>query len=190
MPTTPSALQDFGVTFAALQNSMRNYLRRQIDDLNVVEDLLQDVFLKALVEINANRTPVNLTGWLYAVARKTVVDYYRSKQLNLTELDVDFPETLQSIDEQLHQDLAACLRPLVQELPAIYRDTLLATDFDGQTQLSLAEVQGLSHSAIKSRVSRARSLLKDKLLACCHVELFNGVITDYQHRSSSSCRCG
>lgn len=40
------------------------------------------------------------------MARTTAVDYYRSKQLDLTELDEDLPDT-QSNDELLHRELAA-----------------------------------------------------------------------------------
>ncbi|WGS83887.1 sigma-70 family RNA polymerase sigma factor [Methylomonas sp. UP202] len=188
MPVAPTTSKDIGATFATIQNSLRNYLRRQVDDPSIAEDLLQDVFVKALVTINANRTPANLTGWLYAVARTTVVDYYRSKRLDVTELDEDLPDTQQINDELLHRELANCLRPLTLQLPAIYRDTLLATDFGGQTMSSLAKEQGLSRSAIKSRASRARVMLKEKLLECCHVEQAGGIVTDYRPRSSSTCK--
>lgn len=190
MPAAPTASEDLGATFATLQNSLRNYLRRQVNDPTIAEDLVQDIFVKALTAINANRTPANITGWLYTVARTTLADYYRSSQLDVTELDEDLPEIQHANDDLLHRELAACLWPLVQQLPTIYRDTLLATDFDGRRMSTLAEEQGLSQSAIKSRASRARGMLKDKLLECCHVELSSGVVTDYQRRSSSSCGDG
>lgn len=190
MPIAPTDSEDLGATFTTLQNSLRNYLRRRVDDPGIAEDLVQDIFVKALAAVNANRIPANLTGWLYAVARTTVVDYYRSKRLDATELDENLPDIQQGNDELLNQELASCLKPLVLQLPAIYRDTLLATDFDGRTMSSVAEEQGLSQSAIKSRTSRARTMLREKLLECCHVELSGGIVTDYQRRSSSSCGNG
>jgi RNA polymerase sigma-70 factor, ECF subfamily len=190
MPVAPTTSEDVGSAFATLQKSLHNYLRRQVDDPNIAEDLVQDVFVKALAAINSNRVPPNLTGWLYTVARTTLVDYYRSKRLDVTELDENLPDIQQANDELLNQELATCLKPLVLQLPALYRDTLLATDFDGRTMSSLAEEQGLSQSAIKSRTSRARAMLKEKLLECCHVELSGGIVTDYQRRSSSACEGG
>ena len=100
-------------------------------------------------------------------------------------LDENLPDTQHASDELLHQELATCLRPLARQLPAIYRDTLLATDFDGKTMQTLADEQGLSLSAIKSRASRARFMLKAKLLDCCHVEMSGGLVTDYHSRSSN-----
>lgn len=190
LPIAATTSKDLGAVFATLQKSLRNYLRRQVDDPSIAEDMVQDVFVKALATMNSNRVPSNLTGWLYTVARTTVVDYYRSKHLDVTELDENFPDNQQANDELLNQELANCLKPLVLQLPAIYRDTLLATDFDGRTMSSLAKEQGLSPSAIKSRTSRARAMLKEKLLECCHVELSGGIVSDYQRRTSSSCGNG
>jgi RNA polymerase sigma-70 factor, ECF subfamily len=134
----PTTSKDIGAVFASLQQNLRNYLCRQVSDPSIAEDLVQDVFIKALVAIDSNRAPTNLTGWLYAVARTTVADYYRSRRFDLAELDENLPNIQQDDDELLHQELATCLKPLVQQLPAIYRDTLLATDFNGQTMSSLA----------------------------------------------------
>ena len=187
LSAAPTTSEDLGAAFATLQKSLRNYLRRQVDDPSIAEDLVQDIFVKAVTAINSNRVPSNLTGWLYAVARTTVVDYYRSRRLDVTELDENLPDSQQANDELLNQELATCLKPLVLQLPTIYRDTLLATDFDGRTMSSLAKEQGLSSSAIKSRASRARAMLREKLLECCHVELSGGIVTDYQRRPSSAC---
>ena len=177
---------DLGAAFTALRGSLRNYLRRRVNDTALIEDLIQEVFVKASVAIGANRPPRNLTGWLYAAARTTVIDHYRSVRHDTMELNDDFADTQHINDELLHQELATCLRPLAQQLPAIYRDTLLATEFEGKTMRTLAEEQGVSLSAIKSRASRARLMLKEKLLECCHVETSCGTVTDYSRRSSST----
>lgn len=186
-PTTP---EDLGAAFATLRTSLRNYLRRRVGDPVLVEDLIQDIFVKAAAAISANRAPKNLTGWLYTAARTTVVDYYRSARPDAMELDENLPDTQHASDELLHQELAMCLRPLVRQLPGIYRDTLLAIDFDGKTMQTLAKEVSLSLSAIKSRASRARFMLKEKLLDCCHVEMASGMVSDYHRRSPSPCGGG
>jgi len=179
--------EDLSATFARLQHSLRSYLRRQVRDPAVADDLLQDVFIKALASIRAERQLENLTGWLYAVARTTVIDHHRSSRSTNEELNDNIPN-VEADDERLHQELATCLRPLAEQLPPIYRDTLLATDFQGEKLRSLAAKQNLSVSAIKSRASRARVMLREKLLECCNVEMSNGIVTDYHRRSTSGCR--
>jgi len=187
MSDAPRTSEDIGAVFTTLKSGLRNYLRRQVDDPSITEDMVQDIFVKAMTTINDNRVPANITGWLYAVARTTVADYYRSKRLDVIELDENLPESNQVNEELLHRELATCLRPLARQLPAIYRDTLLAIDFGSRTMSSFAQEQSLSLSAIKSRTSRARKMLKEMLLECCHVEVSDGFVTDYQHRSSSAC---
>lgn len=178
--------EELGATFVRLQHGLRSYLRRRVRDPALVEDLLQDVFVKALPAIRAERQVGNLTGWLYAVTRTTVVDYYRSNRPATEELDENIPD-IEAEDDLLHQELATCLRPLLEQLPRIYRETLLATDFAGETMRSVANEQGMSLSAIKSRASRARAMLREQLLACCDVEVSDGTVVDYRRRSTYDC---
>lgn len=187
-PTT--AAEQLGATYSALRGSLRGYLRRRVGDSAVIDDLVQDVFVKAAAAIAANRAPRNLTGWLYAVARTAVVDHYRSARSDVAALDDDLPATALADDETFHQELATCLRPLTLQLPPLYRDTLIAIDLEGRTMATLAKEQGLSLSAIKSRASRARRMLKERLLACCDVETANGTVTDYSHRTPGGCGNG
>ncbi len=56
------------------------------------------------------------------------------------------------------------------------------------SNVPLAESQCVSVSAIKSRAVRARAMLKETLLACCHVEVVDGFVSDY-HRVTPE-RCG
>lgn len=184
--TLQAPVEDLGSTFMRLRNGLRAYLRRQVRDSTVAEDLLQEVFVKALASLRSERPPLNLTGWLYTVARTTVIDHYRSGRLGHEPLSDNMPD-VECEDERLHQELATCLRPLAERLPPIYRDALLATDFQGEKMRTLAEKRNLSVAAIKSRTSRARAMLRDKLLACCKVEMSDGLVTDYHRHPGPAC---
>lgn len=178
--------EDLGIAFARLQQSLRSYLRRRVSDPTQAEDLLQDIFVKAVTSKRVGRQFENLTGWLYATARTTLIDHYRATGTPMEELDENIPN-FEIDDLRLHQEISTCLKSFVEQLAPIYRDTLVATDFQGETMRSLAEKQKVTVSAIKSRVVRARTMLKEKLLTCCHVEMANGLVSDYQRLSPSSC---
>lgn len=187
----PLPREDVGAAFARLQQGLRSYLRRRLRDPTQAEDLLQDVFVKALASQRAGRRIDNFTGWLYAAARTTLVDHYRATGATMQALDEQLPE-VQAEDFSLHQELARCLRPFVEQLAPIYRDTLIATEFEGHTLRSLAAKHKVSVSAMKSRAARGRAMLKEKVLACCRVEIADGMVSDY-HRISPSptpSRCG
>lgn len=178
---------DLGATFTDLRQSLRGYLRRRVPDPAQAEDLVQDVFVKALTSQRAGRRIDNLAGWLFAATRTTLADHYRSAPGAMETLDDQLPER-EADDLQMHQELSQCLRAFVERLPPLYRDTLIATEFQGETMRALAQSQGVSVSAIKSRVSRGRAMLRDRLLACCDIEITDGIVSDYRKIGPFGCR--
>jgi RNA polymerase sigma-70 factor (ECF subfamily) len=87
------------------------------------------------------------------------------------------------------RELAACMAPLIAELPAPYREAIILTEFRGMTQAAAADRLGLSVSGMKSRVQRARGMLRNGLTDCCRVEQDRrGTITGYRP-GPSPCPC-
>lgn len=179
--------ENLTIAFQQLRHGLFNYLYHKLGNRALAEDCLQDVFVKALASTQKNNRPVKLKAWLYTIAKNTVIDFYRAKRpaLALPE-DLSFDSTS---DELVQQELSSCLLPLTHLLPDIYRDTLIATDFEGKPMKRLAAEMKLSTSAIKSRASRARRMLKLKLLECCDVELSsNKTVIDYQIQAAEYTR--
>lgn len=181
---------EIAASYARLRSGLLSFLRRRVEDAATAEDLLHTVFLKALASGQSALSSETTASWFYRIARNAVIDHYRGKRAvtELTDdLALDAAEDTSSIEA-----LAACLLPFAQRLPAIYRDVLLGTEFQGRTQRAVAADLGISLSAVKSRASRGRRMLKEELLACCHVELSrSGQIIDHHRRAAGRCRsCG
>lgn len=159
------------------------FLQSKVSDPFIAEDLLQEVFVKALAALNRGVTPSNLPAWLHRIASNTVIDFYRTRRQTLP-----VPDDLMANEEPYapspEQTLALCLKPFINELPDIYREAMLATAIEGRSLATLSEEKGLSASAVKSRVSRARRMLRQKVLDCCHVEAArSGEVLEYSKRS-------
>ena len=180
---------ELGTAYLALRQQLRSFLRRHVSDASVADDLLQDIFVKALQSHRSGKTIANVTAWLYTAARTTVIDHYRAQAEPHVELDESHWISEEN-ELELHSKLALCLRPFAEQLAPIYRDSLLASELDGIGMRELAEREGVSLSAIKSRVSRARRMLKDKVLECCHVEMQDGVVSDYFRHPVPPCEKG
>jgi RNA polymerase sigma-70 factor (ECF subfamily) len=72
----------------------------------------------------------------------------------------------------------------------MYRDAIIATDYDGLSQVELAQRLGLSVSAAKSRVQRARAMVRTQIERCCHFEVDHyGTVVDCTPRIET-CECG
>lgn len=87
-------------------------------------------------------------------------------------------------------ELAQCLEPLIDGLPETYRAALRLAELEGLPQKDVAHRLGISLSGAKSRVQRGRAKLRERLLACCHVETGRGGIVGYEPRDpSGGCGC-
>ena len=130
----------------------------------------------------------NLVGWLYAVARNAAMDHHR-RQRPHDELSDELVAPLDDEDQMLRHSLAACLRLMTERLPPLYRDTVLATEFDGHTLGRLASEGGASILAVKSRAMHGRRLLADELLRCCRVVRGDdGQIVQVDMHASQACQ--
>jgi RNA polymerase sigma-70 factor (ECF subfamily) len=163
--------------------SLRRFIRRRVADEVEVDDILQDVFLKIHANIDTLRDESKLLSWIYRITRHAVTDYYRS-QRPFSEIPENLAIT-DEVDEDLTQQLACGLWEMVEGLPIKYREALILAEYQGLTQQEIATRLGISLSGAKSRVQRARDLLKGQLLQCCHVELdrLGKVIDYYPHRA-------
>ncbi|XOV78796.1 MAG: sigma-70 family RNA polymerase sigma factor [Aestuariibacter sp.] len=175
----PQKSEDIALAFSGLQSSLRAFIKRRVSDEVVAEDILQDIFVKALSAQQSGRGIDNLSGWLFTTARNTIVDFYRSKRAHPEEVDEDIPAITESEQLALHTEFATCIEKFIDTLPAIYRETLRATEIERKTQVEVSRSHNVSLSAIKSRASRGRAMLKQKLLDCCEIEVSDGYVSDY-----------
>jgi RNA polymerase sigma-70 factor, ECF subfamily len=166
-----------------LSRPLSAFIRRRVADEDTAEDILQDVFLRMHTRLCGLRQTGSLEAWAYQIARNAVIDSYRTRRMH-QELVEELPAEEDFRDmEDLRAPLAASLRATAADLPEPYREALLLVDFEGWSQQALAEKQAVSLSGAKSRVQRARRMLRDLLLACCHFEFdARGGILDYYER--------
>lgn len=154
----------------AHEGELHGYLRNRLGDEHAADDVLQDVFLKAMRQGQGFCTLDNPRAWLFQVARNTVVD--RARALRPTEpLADDAPIPDPGVAELAPVDaLADCLTSVIGKLTMEDAAVLRACDLQGQTVREYAQFCGLSLPATKSRLLRARQRLRERLLIDCQVE--------------------
>ena len=155
--------------YRKLEKRLKRYVRKRVSDPDIVDDLVQDIFVKAVRTWRDKEAPRNLVAWLFTAARTTIIDYYRKQQNPMSSADVE-TLALGVAENDLKIQLSDCLVPMIHKLDRKYRDALMATDISGQSMATAAANQNLSLSALKSRVQRGRNKLKTALLRCCSFE--------------------
>jgi RNA polymerase sigma-70 factor (ECF subfamily) len=158
---------------------LKGYIAKRVNDAMSVDDILQDVFLKIHSNLHSLKDNSKLQSWIYRIARNAVVDYYRSHRTGYVLPD-DLTEPEESSSAEPSEKLADGLKEMIRLLPPKYSKALILTEFEGLTQVELARNLGLSVSGAKSRVQRAREMLKDIFYECCHFEFDRrGTVIDY-----------
>ncbi len=158
------------------------FIRGRVPDGAEAEDILQEVFIRIHRNLCCKPEPGRMESWIYTVTRNLIIDHFRRRRPS-----AEIPESLAAEDglpeEDREAELALSLREMVAGLPDPYREALLLTEYEGLSQKELARRAGISLSGAKSRVQRARKMLRDMLLACCHFEVDRrGGILDYYQR--------
>lgn len=152
---------------------MRSDVIKRIDDADAVDDILQDVYIKA-----------SLKGWLYRIAHNTIMDFYRSRQ-PYEALPEDLIAEEQASGKEVREALAQCLRPLIDEMPEKYGIPLRLAELEGMSQHGIADLLDLSLSGAKRRVQRSRVKFREHMMACCYFEMDQEGVTDHTPKEFS-----
>jgi RNA polymerase sigma-70 factor, ECF subfamily len=154
--------------FTALMDRHLSAIRRCMGFMlrgnDVVEDLAQEVVLKAWRFLSAFRAESSFRTWLTRVAVNEVRQFQR-RELRVSGFqELSDPDALASGDESPYEHFARmqrteAVRACVDSLPAIYREVVLLRELDELSIQEIAEHLRCSVPAVKSRLFRARSML-------------------------------
>lgn len=129
------------------------------------EDLTQETFCKAQMNLSQLREAERAKNWLFSILRNAYLHRVRNAKAQPTlSLDLmgDYPETAsESLPEVAPEQLQAAL----QELPEVFRATVLLYYFDDFSYRDIAEQMKVPIGTVMSRLARARAWMKMRLFA-------------------------
>ena len=148
------------------QERLLGFVLRYTKDKALAEDIVQDVFLKVHDRLPQLREREKISGWIFRIARNTITDHFRSTSKTITATDLDW----ENDGITLNDCVSHCLTQMMQTLPDKYREALELAELKDMSQLQLAETLNLSYSGAKSRVQRARQMLKERMDRAYHIQ--------------------
>lgn len=146
---------------------LRRFLANRLSDAYLAEDILQDVFIKAMREGKRFCGLDSARAWLFEVARNVATDHFR-RQREVVEVSDDL--IVETDDPAAIDVMANCLPRVLPELPDEDREAIMLCDLQGMKQDEFARLKGLSLSGAKSRVQRARKRLREHIAQACQVQ--------------------
>ncbi|OLP18484.1 RNA polymerase sigma factor SigZ [Leptolyngbya sp. 'hensonii'] len=173
---------------------LRGFIQQRVKHPADADDILQEVLIRIHQHLATMRDTDRLQSWVFQITRNAIIDYYRKagRQPEFTSENVLETLAMEGEPVVFNQEMAGCLRPLLQHLPAPYREAVQLAELDGLTQRAIAQKLGMSVSGIKSRVQRGREKLRALLQTCCQIELDAvGNVIEYEMKDMPMCRsCG
>jgi RNA polymerase sigma-70 factor (ECF subfamily) len=165
------------------------YLLQNVKDREIAEDILYDAFLKIIEKRQFYRYKENYDGWAFRITKNVLIDYFRKIKTNvdLESIKKDLYEDKDGLDTYKH--LIPALKEFIEDLPEKYSKPLILSDIQGIKQKLIAQKLGLSVSGAKSRIQRARKMLKEYFLKCSEYKYDSrGIIIEF-YPKSTSCIC-
>lgn len=156
--------------WATYKKRLRGYIFKKIKNEDMANELSHEVLLKVYNSCCSGKDIQNIQAWLFQIAHNTCVDYIRAQNKHHTVAK----GYLEEETDNVYQKAIEFVEPLIKLLPEKYALPLQLADIQGQKQTQIAQQLGLTLSATKSRIQRARVLLKKQIQQCCHTE------TDHQ----------
>ncbi|HYG02802.1 MAG TPA: sigma-70 family RNA polymerase sigma factor [Chryseosolibacter sp.] len=147
------------LNWKTVQDELKGFVYKRVKDKALTEDIVHDVFLKVQTKIQQLKESEKIFGWIYQITRNTITDYYRNKSKTINPKEIDWESNAPNFNDCV----SGVIAELIPTLPDKYRIPLEMTELQNMSQIEVAEKLMLSYSAAKSRVQRARTMLKEKI---------------------------
>jgi RNA polymerase sigma-70 factor (ECF subfamily) len=156
-------------------NSMYNFAYRLTFDEDDAKDLVQDTYLKAYRFIDSFQKGTNAKAWLFRILKNSFINDYRKKTKEPSKVDYQEVETYYNSDEvdrQITPDLRVeSLQDMMGDeisnalnaLDVDFRTVIILCDLEGFKYDEMAKILDIPIGTVRSRLHRARNLLKEKL---------------------------
>ena len=149
--------------YVEYRGKVKSYIRSRISNGSDVEDLCEDVFVKAFSCADGfDPSKASVGTWLYTITKNTVIDYCR--RLRPTEeIPEDVPDESSPEDEVISAEMLGELAAALESLPAELTDIIVLHYYDRRPLSEIALTLGISYGAVKIRHNKALSALRSAL---------------------------
>jgi RNA polymerase sigma factor (sigma-70 family) len=168
-------VQVFDGEFMPHIDSMYNFAYRLTFDEDESKDLVQDTYMKAFRFINSFQEGTNAKAWLYRILKNSFINDYRKKSKQPTKVDYqeveqfynseDTPSSatvdlrLETTKDMIGDEISNALNSLAID----FRTVVILCDLEGFTYEEMAKILDIPIGTVRSRLHRARNLLREKL---------------------------
>lgn len=172
-------LQAFEELVLGYQSKVYALTYRYMGNEEDAYDMFQETFIKAYRSLPSFKGQSSFGTWIYRIASNVCLDELRRRKrriptlsldepattLDGNELEVEIADTSYSIDILYEQkELSSSIQEVLDQMKKEHKTAIILRDILDLSYEEMAKVMGCSMGTVKSRLSRARNILKEKLL--------------------------
>jgi len=156
-------------------DSMYNFGYRLTFDDDDAKDLVQDTYLKAFRFINSFQRGTNAKAWLFRILKNSFINEFRKKSKQPSKVDYSEVEQYYNSDdagenittdlriETVQHMIGDEISGALNAIPVDFRTVIILSDLEGFTYEEMSKILDIPIGTVRSRLHRARNMLKEKL---------------------------
>jgi RNA polymerase sigma-70 factor, ECF subfamily len=151
------------------QEKVRSVILYSLNRSDLVDDIAQDVFIKVYGALDMFRFDSKFYTWLYRITVNTCRDELRKRRwkrfisLNSDPEHETVKPPQQLISENHDDGFAEAVRLALEKVPVKHREIIILKDIEDHSYEEIAEILDCEIGTVKSRLSRARAILRKQL---------------------------
>lgn len=153
------------------ETKLKRYIRRL---LNVseqdVEDILQDVFVKAYRKLNSFDTKMKFSNWIYRITHNEAISYYRKNKKEKGNISIDDEEkkyithlledSLDIHQELKNKEILEKVLFIIKSLPKKYEEVIILHYFENKSYEEMSDILKRPSGTIATLLNRAKKMFK------------------------------
>lgn len=159
---------EFTILFNRYKKKIYNYLLRMTSDTMLVEDMVQNVFLKLYENLGSIRNKEGVNFWLITTARNELYSHFRKAKRksedhreDIDEIDAEEPVSLEYEFDM--RELKNMIMKELDTLPEEQKEIFILKEYSGLNYKEIADVMNIDVELVKSRLYKTRQKLMKRL---------------------------
>ena len=161
-------IESFRILVERYEQKMTRYAKRFFFDGDEGKDLVQEVFIKAYVNIQSFDAARRFSPWIYRIAHNEFINNIKKRQkerenVSIFDFDVFFPHLVakESADDGFNNaEIKSMLENSLNKLNSKYKEPLVLYYFEDMDYREIADILHIPISTVGVRLQRGRTMLK------------------------------
>lgn len=165
MQNNSKKILDFSEVYHCNKKPLYNYVRKMVNERTVIEDILQNIFLKLYENLENIKNLNSINYWLFKTARNEIYGFWRKNRKNFEPEKSNYEEVISDYDvnyEIEKKDLINMIDIELDKQDQSHKEIFILREYSGLSYREIAKVLNISEDLVKSRLFKLRQKLIKK----------------------------